>query len=273
MRIIFYISLLHGHDSVVLSAMGCGVFKNPPGHIAELFSEVLAEENFRGKFKHILFAIFDDANSGQKHNPDGNLLPFRRVFSVVPDFHEKVEHPFPIEIITGKKESHDKNNANNHSNQAKTKLPACPCSSDSVIYFSSPQAPYGCFSPLFKSPFVVNGTEWLSVEHYLYANKYRGTEYEDKIRKIKQPNRVKEESARFPVEAREGWEDEKNQIMEEANLAKFQQHPQFKKILIEDTGTKKIVFIDTDLYWGSDVDKGDNILGSILIKIREILRE
>lgn len=33
-----------GHDSVVLSAFGCGVFGNPPKHIAQLFAEVLRKD-------------------------------------------------------------------------------------------------------------------------------------------------------------------------------------------------------------------------------------
>eukprot|EP00051_Salpingoeca_urceolata_P011275 m.139525 g.139525 ORF g.139525 m.139525 type:complete len:116 (+) comp17061_c0_seq2:523-870(+) len=32
-----------GHDGVVLSALGCGAFHNPPTHIAELFKEALDE--------------------------------------------------------------------------------------------------------------------------------------------------------------------------------------------------------------------------------------
>ena len=35
------IGLEHGHDAVVLSAFGCGAFKNPPAHIAEICHELL----------------------------------------------------------------------------------------------------------------------------------------------------------------------------------------------------------------------------------------
>lgn len=79
-RTIFRIGLKHGHDSLVLGALGCGAFCNPPQHIARLFHEVLYENEFANKFKHIVFAILEDHNSHRKHNSEGNYLPFKREF-------------------------------------------------------------------------------------------------------------------------------------------------------------------------------------------------
>ena len=78
MRTIFRIGALHGHDSLVLSAMGCGAFANPPAHIAKLFHQVA--EEFKFKFRLIDFAILDGYKTGLRHNPEGNLLPFQREF-------------------------------------------------------------------------------------------------------------------------------------------------------------------------------------------------
>lgn len=79
-RTIFRIVLLHGHDSLVLGALGCGAFRNPPSHIARLFHEVMEEPEFKNKYRILLFAILDDHNARLKHNPDGNYLPFVREF-------------------------------------------------------------------------------------------------------------------------------------------------------------------------------------------------
>lgn len=79
-RTIFRIGLAHGHDSLVLGALGCGAFKNPPAHIAKLFHEVMNEEEFKNKYRLLYFAILEDHNSGCEHNPDGNLLPFYKEF-------------------------------------------------------------------------------------------------------------------------------------------------------------------------------------------------
>jgi len=86
-RIILHIALTNKHDSIILSALGCGAYKNPPLHIAELFKEVLNEDKFLRKFKVIVFAIFDDMNSHKEHNPDGNYRPFLETFeNNRPDF-------------------------------------------------------------------------------------------------------------------------------------------------------------------------------------------
>ncbi len=80
MRTIFRIGLLHGHDSLVLSAMGCGAFANPPAHIAKLFHQVIEEDEFKDKFRLVDFAILDGYRTGLHHNPEGNLKPFQREF-------------------------------------------------------------------------------------------------------------------------------------------------------------------------------------------------
>ena len=80
MRTIFRIGLLQGHDSLVLSAMGCGAFANPPAHIAKLFHQVIEEDEFKDKFRLIDFAILDGYRTGLRHNPEGNLVPFQREF-------------------------------------------------------------------------------------------------------------------------------------------------------------------------------------------------
>lgn len=79
-RTIFRIGLQHGHDSLVLGALGCGAFRNPPRHIAHLFHEVIKEREFANKYRHIVFAILEDHNSHRTHNKDGNYLPFKLEF-------------------------------------------------------------------------------------------------------------------------------------------------------------------------------------------------
>jgi len=80
MRTILRIGLRHGHDSLVLGALGCGAFCNPPSHIAQLFHEVFEEPEFKNKFRLISFAILDDHNAHRSHNPEGNYKPFVEEF-------------------------------------------------------------------------------------------------------------------------------------------------------------------------------------------------
>ena len=83
MRTIFRLGMANFHDSLVLSALGCGAFGNPPAHIAKLFHQVIEEDEFKDKFKLIVFAILDGYKTGLQHNPEGNLLPFQKEFGTV----------------------------------------------------------------------------------------------------------------------------------------------------------------------------------------------
>lgn len=80
MRTILRIGIIHGHDAIVLGAFGCGAFKNPPRHVAQLFKEVINESEFKNKYRKIVFAVIENHHSGEAFNPKGNLKPFMDVF-------------------------------------------------------------------------------------------------------------------------------------------------------------------------------------------------
>jgi len=54
-RILCDVAVKHGNDCLVLSALGCGAFENPPEHVARIFKRVLDEVG--GHFKVVVFAI------------------------------------------------------------------------------------------------------------------------------------------------------------------------------------------------------------------------
>lgn len=63
-RTILRIAWDTGHSVLLLGALGCGAFRNPPHHVAELFRAVFNEEEFRGRFEQIHFAILDSRGEG-----------------------------------------------------------------------------------------------------------------------------------------------------------------------------------------------------------------
>ena len=74
-RTIYRIGILHGHDSLVLGAWGCGAFGNPPEQMAQLFIDVLNEDEFHGRYKDIRFAIIEDHNSrGRNYQTFKNVI-------------------------------------------------------------------------------------------------------------------------------------------------------------------------------------------------------
>ena len=63
-----------GYKKLVLSAWGCGAFRNPPKEVAQLFKSALQTE-FSGCFDHVVFAIFDRPDW-----PETNYAVFKSVF-------------------------------------------------------------------------------------------------------------------------------------------------------------------------------------------------
>jgi uncharacterized protein (TIGR02452 family) len=68
------VSAAHGHEALVLGAWGCGVFKNSPEVISELFRAALAER-YAGVFSRVVFAILDSSEE------ERFIGPFRRRFA------------------------------------------------------------------------------------------------------------------------------------------------------------------------------------------------
>ena len=74
-RTILRIAYENGQNALILGALGCGAFHNPPKHVAEIFKKVIAEPEFAGLFDYIYFAIIND------HNANGNYEAFYDVFN------------------------------------------------------------------------------------------------------------------------------------------------------------------------------------------------
>lgn len=66
-----------GYEDLVLSAWGCGAFRNPPEHVARIFRDAL-RSRFVNSFRRVVFAVYD--------RPDwpgeGNCAVFRREFEL-----------------------------------------------------------------------------------------------------------------------------------------------------------------------------------------------
>ena len=65
---------MHGHVDLVLGAWGCGAFRNPPRHVAQVFAQVLHSKAFAGVFRRVVFAVWDPPGSRLP-----NFKPFARV--------------------------------------------------------------------------------------------------------------------------------------------------------------------------------------------------
>ena len=61
----------HGHEDVVLGALGCGAFRNDPHKVSRYMGEVLHEPEFHNRFRTIAFAILPSKG------PEDNFEIFR----------------------------------------------------------------------------------------------------------------------------------------------------------------------------------------------------
>jgi ribA/ribD-fused uncharacterized protein len=142
-----------------------------------------------------------------------------------------------------------------------------------VINFYSTKDAYGCFSNFAAYPFKLKGKTWKTSEHYFQAQKFAGAPDEEEIRLIDSPMVAARagRSRRRPL--RRDWEAVKDDIMREALRAKFTQHEDLRKILLETGDARLIEHTTNDRYWGDGGDgSGLNMLGKLLMELREELR-
>ncbi|KAH6662414.1 hypothetical protein F5X68DRAFT_218557 [Plectosphaerella plurivora] len=65
MRVAIRMAATQGHKLLVLGALGCGAFHNPPTDVAHCWGEVLAEPEFAGGWwKDVVFAVLDKRSEG-----------------------------------------------------------------------------------------------------------------------------------------------------------------------------------------------------------------
>jgi uncharacterized protein (TIGR02452 family) len=79
-RLVLRIAAEEGHTKLVLGALGCGVFHNPPEEVARCFREVFEEPEFQmGWWEDVVFAVMDNASGSQSgEDSPGNYGIFHR---------------------------------------------------------------------------------------------------------------------------------------------------------------------------------------------------
>ncbi|MFN6559829.1 MAG: NADAR family protein [Nostoc sp. ChiSLP01] len=142
-----------------------------------------------------------------------------------------------------------------------------------TIYFYSTREEYGCFSNFSAHGFELDGLYWPTSEHYFQAQKFVGTPHTEQIRLVKMPKDAARMGRERTRPLRQDWEQVKDDIMRQAVLCKFQTHTDIRDILLS-TGNEEIVENSPiDFYWGCGADgSGKNMLGKILMEVRDILR-
>ena len=143
-----------------------------------------------------------------------------------------------------------------------------------VIKFYSVGDEYGEFSNFAPFPIRLKNRTWPTTEHYFQAQKFAGTDdaHAEAIRKAGSPMIAARMGRDRKKKLRRDWESVKVSVMREALLAKFEQHPQLRDLLLSTADAKLVEHTERDDYWGDGGDgSGRNMLGQLLMELRRTL--
>jgi N-glycosidase YbiA len=152
----------------------------------------------------------------------------------------------------------------------------CPPAADGVVRFYSSGADkaHKEFSNLYKSPFELDGKEFLSVEHYFQYKKFDVTdpEYAEKIRVQTNPILVKGMGKTRTHPLVGGWDNSRIDIMRAAMFAKFRTHAPLREKLLATGDARLEEESPYDAFWGIGSEgSGVNMSGKLLMEVRAAL--
>ena len=139
------------------------------------------------------------------------------------------------------------------------------------ILFYSRSDDYGWLSNFERSPQRVDGVCYETNEHYYQSQKAIGLDIWKWIKEAPNPFlAMKAGRSLRNKEIRNDWHEIKDKIMLRGLRAKFDQNDILKQDLL-DTGNATLhEDSETDMFWGI---KGRDILGKLLMKVREELKK
>lgn len=127
------------------------------------------------------------------------------------------------------------------------------------------------FSIHYQNPLKIGDQVFMSVDHFLQWSRFEEkTGMREKICQVSTPTELRTLTNTYE-NVRDDWTDIRQNILEEATLAKFSQHEDLREQLMG-TGKKLLVAIDNDKWLGlkeiDGVQSGENGLGMALQTIR-----
>lgn len=130
---------------------------------------------------------------------------------------------------------------------------------------------YFFLSNFYPVEIKLDGIVYPNAETAFQAQKTLDVEERRKFSMLKNPVQAKRLGRK--VKLRDDWEEVKLDIMTEVVSQKFLQHPHLIEMLLQ-TGDEELVEGNKwgDRFWGVCKGKGENHLGKILMKIRDVYK-
>jgi hypothetical protein len=146
-----------------------------------------------------------------------------------------------------------------------------------IRFYRANEKPYGAFSNLFRREVVFEGRTFPTSEHAYQAGKARKEEVKEWILSAPSPSLVAMAAhGLYTWDISPDWSKTKFDRMKKVLRAKFTQHDDLKDLLLT-TGNSRLVEVGrvdnaVNRLWGEVNGKGKNMLGVLLMEIREELR-
>lgn len=146
-----------------------------------------------------------------------------------------------------------------------------------IRFYRANEKPYGCFSHLYRRPFVFEGREFPTAEHAYQYGKPRKPEVREWLMAAPSPSLLAMAAhGLYSWDIAPGWSRGRFDRMRAVDLAKFSQHADLCEILLS-TGAARLVEYTTtnnavNRRWGEvEGVGGENWCGRILMETRNKL--
>ena len=146
-----------------------------------------------------------------------------------------------------------------------------------IPFYRSNEKPYGAFSNLLRRSMMFEGREYPTAEHAYQAGKARKESVREWILSAPSPSLVAMAAhGLYTWDINPDWSRTKYDRMRNVLRAKFTQHEDLKELLLS-TGNARLVEAGrtdnlVNRTWGEVNGKGLNMLGVLLMEVREEIR-
>lgn len=148
-------------------------------------------------------------------------------------------------------------------------------SSENKIFFLSKSKQFFQFSNFYEKEFTINDVTYRTIEHYFQSAKFISDDFEygQKIINAKTPGKAKGLGRGNSKSLKKDWNESRVDIMYEGLKAKFTQNKDLMQLLLSTEDKELIENNPSDSFWGIGKNQqGKNMLGKLLMKLREELR-
>ena len=153
--------------------------------------------------------------------------------------------------------------------------PSVNSQANQEIKFYNRGEPYFEFTNFYEPPngILIDGYFWRNSEGYYQASKFQDIQHVQKVNKLRTPREAFDYARTHKSDQRPDWFHVNKEVMRKALCAKFSQHPDLLRMLLETGDSILIEHTINDSYWGDGGDgSGENHLGNMLMQLREEMK-